>query len=161
MHCILRSLFLLRKAPLYLPQRMAHYILYEACRTQNVVAVQSLTEVWPYSSLSFGFLSNPLCRCEKESSSSCIEPYEYYRIFSNDDFTRCILSIAVGIFHNAYHRLCIHQPLMNFIDLSDIRITDTTDGKLDSCTVLVCAPLHERRTVCQVTLQFHRMHSAV
>ena len=140
--CILRSLFLLRKAPLHLPQRMAHYILYEACRTENVVAVQNLTEVWPYSSLSFDFLSNPLCRCEKESSSRCLEPYEYYGVFSNDDFTRCILSIAVGTFHNVYHRLCIHQPLMNFVDLSDIRIIDTTDGKLDRFTVLQAMPLH-------------------
>jgi len=128
--CILRSLYLLRRTPLHLPQRISHYLLYEACKTRNVVAVQNLIEMWPYSNLSFDFLSNPLCRRKKEASSSCLEPHEYYGIFCTDEFAQCFLSIAVGVFHNTHHCLCGHKPTMNFVDVSDIMVAEATHGKL-------------------------------
>ena len=118
----------MRRAPLHFPQKISHYLLYEACRAGNMVAVQSLIEMWPYPNLSFDFLSNPLCRLKKEASSSCLEPHEYYGIFCTDEFALCIPSIAVGVFHNMYRCLCGHKPLMKCVDMSDIMVVEPTHG---------------------------------
>ena len=127
---VLQSASLSKKAALHLPLRISQYILYEACCSKNFVAVEKLVEAWPHPTLSFDFLSFPLCKRRRESSKSCLLAPEYFNVDSNDELAPCITSIAVGVFRNVQQRVYSCNSLQ-VVDLSGIRTSSIDDGELD------------------------------
>ena len=106
---ILQSPSLSERAALHLPQRIAHYILYEACHTKNFTAVEKLVEAWSHPTLSFDFLSFPFCRQRRELSRTCLLTPEYFNIYSSVELAPCITSIAVGLFNNVHQQVCCND----------------------------------------------------
>ena len=123
--CILNSPYLLARASLFLPKKISHYLLFEACEKSNLVAVKKLVETWPHKELNFDFLRNSLCRQWKETSGSCLEPHEYFGIVPVfHKYASCALTVAVGVFDN----LLSHATL-EVIDLSCIHVESANQGE--------------------------------
>ena len=115
---VLQSPSLSVKAALHLPQRISQYLLYEACHGKKFAAVEKLVEAWPYPTLSFDFLSFPLCRQRRESSKSCLLAPEYFNVDSNNELAPCITSIAVGVFRNVQQQ--IHRDSCSQLQVVDM-----------------------------------------
>ena len=120
---VLQSSNLSEKAVLHLPQRISQYLLYEACNGKNFAAVEKLVEAWPHLTLSFDFLSLPLCRQRRELSKSCLLAPEYFVVGSSNELDPCVTSIAVGVFRNVqrqiYHR-SLSCTQLQVVDMSCI-----------------------------------------
>lgn len=119
---ILQSPSLSEKAALHLPQKISQYVLYEACHGKKFAAVEKLVEAWPHPTLSFDFLSFPLCRQRRESSKSCLLAPEYFGVDSNNELTPCITSITVGVFKNVQRQVYHSDPgsQLQVVDMSQI-----------------------------------------
>ena len=122
-HVILHSPSLSEKATLYLPQKISHYVLYEACQSKKFAAVEKIVEAWPHSTLSFDFLSFPLCRQRRESSKSPLLAPEYFDVYSSVEFAPCITSIAVGLFKNLHRQICHTARTSNHLQLQEVDIS--------------------------------------
>ncbi len=120
---ILKTPSLQGKAAAYLPQKVAHYLLYEACRaatSQNLLAVQNLIAAWPHRELSFNFLTNPICRRKGEASSLCLKASEYYGEFLMElQYETCANSIMIGLFKNVLNH--VERGTMPTVELVDMR----------------------------------------
>ena len=129
--CILNSPYLLARASLFLPKKISHYLLFEACEKSNLVAVKKLVETWPHKELNFDFLTNSLCRQWKETSGSCLEPHEYFGIVPIvHKYASCALTVAVGVFDNLLsHATMGAPPSLEVIDLSCIHVESENQGE--------------------------------
>ena len=138
--CILRSPYLLGRASLFLPKKLSHYLLFLVCEEHNLLGVKKLVEAWPHKELNFDFLANPLCRQRKESSSSCLEPLEYFGIVSEfHKYASCVLTIAIGVFDNLLRHVAMGTPpSLEVIDLSCVHVESEDQGE---CLSTVFAPL--------------------
>ena len=124
---ILKSIDLVGKASTYLPKSIAYYVLFQACSLKSFRAVEAIVRSWPHPEISFDFMSNIFCRKIKEGSGFCIEAHEYYNIFSTDQYSDCIPSIALGVFNNLFDNI---NPTLVLVDLSRIRVTELSKGIL-------------------------------
>ncbi len=124
---VLKSPSLHCRAAAYLPQRIAHYLLYEACRVKGgpwLLAVQNLVAAWPHRELSFDFLTNPVCRREKEKTRLCLKASEYYGGFVVElQYEACASSIMIGLFQNVLsHVENAIPPTLEVVDMRAVRI---------------------------------------
>ena len=118
---ILQSPNLCEKGVLHLPLRISQYLLREACHRKNFVAVEKLVEVWPHPTISFDFLSFPLCRQRQESSESCLLAPEYFDVGSSNELDPCVTSIAVGVFRKVQRQIYQKSTSCN-----QLRVVDTS-----------------------------------
>lgn len=115
---ILVSPYLLSRAALYLPQKLAHYLLYRAWKSGEAFAVQKLTEKWPHPHLSFDFLhTNSLLMSERLASPQCLNAEEYYEpmCFKMDESIACSV-ILTGLFMHVQHSTGM-APTLKSVDL--------------------------------------------
>lgn len=118
---ILVSPYLLSRAALHLPQKLTHYLLYRAWKSEEAFAVQKLTERWPHPHLSFDFLhTNSLLTRERLASPQCLSAEEYYEPvrIKRDESITCSVILA-GLFMHV-HRSAGTVPTLKSVDLSAI-----------------------------------------
>lgn len=122
---ILSSVGLVKLAAVHLPKHISHYILFEACQAKNHGAVEAIVEAWPHPEITFDFMSNGLCRRQKQFRPECIEAHDYFNIFGSNEHTLCIPSIMLGVFNNIYtSQQTDCEPVLKRVDLSKIEVIE-------------------------------------
>lgn len=124
------------KAVTYLPQRIAHYLLYRACRagsSHSLLAVQNLVAAWHHKELSFDFASNPICRRKQEGSGVCLRASEYYGEFTVElQYESCASSILIGIFQNVLNHVERGvSPTLGVVDMRAIKLGSSPGNSID------------------------------